>query len=140
MAVLNFTLSEDAVAAFRDVLACLNKFSDEVSLEAKKDKVSHLLSRHCKRRTPILTELYVVGPHSTQCVQVGILLLHIHHQSLLLPLPVRGKCAVSGQVLLHAVYQGMILTEIPTWILPEPHCSAVTRLHLPKPCRWRSSA
>ncbi|KXH41089.1 hypothetical protein CNYM01_04604 [Colletotrichum nymphaeae SA-01] len=39
MAVLNFTLSEDAVAAFRDVLACLNKFSDEVSLEAKKDKL-----------------------------------------------------------------------------------------------------
>ncbi|KAI3537481.1 hypothetical protein CABS03_05500 [Colletotrichum abscissum] len=39
MAILNFTLSEDAVAAFRDVLACLNKFSDEVSLEAKKDKL-----------------------------------------------------------------------------------------------------
>ncbi|WYZ39844.1 hypothetical protein EsH8_IV_000185 [Colletotrichum jinshuiense] len=39
MAILNFTLSEDAVAAFRDVLACLNKFSDDVSLEAKKDKL-----------------------------------------------------------------------------------------------------
>ncbi|KAL0931343.1 DNA repair protein rad9 [Colletotrichum truncatum] len=38
MAILNFTLSEDAVAAFRDVLTCLNKFSDEVSLEAKKDQ------------------------------------------------------------------------------------------------------
>ncbi|WDK15120.1 hypothetical protein CGRA01v4_06401 [Colletotrichum graminicola] len=39
MAVLNFTLSEDAVAAFRDVLTCMNKFSDDVSLEAKKDKL-----------------------------------------------------------------------------------------------------
>ncbi|KAK2035212.1 hypothetical protein LX32DRAFT_688854 [Colletotrichum zoysiae] len=39
MAILNFTLSEDAVAAFRDVLTCMNKFSDDVSLEAKKDKL-----------------------------------------------------------------------------------------------------
>ncbi|KAK2001176.1 hypothetical protein LX36DRAFT_737131 [Colletotrichum falcatum] len=39
MAILNFTLSEDAVAAFRDVLTCVNKFSDDVSLEAKKDKL-----------------------------------------------------------------------------------------------------
>ncbi|TDZ18750.1 DNA repair protein rad9 [Colletotrichum orbiculare MAFF 240422] len=39
MAILNFTLSEDAVLAFRDVLTCLNKFSDEVSLEAKKDQL-----------------------------------------------------------------------------------------------------
>ncbi|OLN85498.1 DNA repair protein rad9 [Colletotrichum chlorophyti] len=40
MAIVNFTLSEDAVAAFRDVLACLNKFSDDVSLEARKDKLT----------------------------------------------------------------------------------------------------
>ncbi|KAI1465238.1 Rad9-domain-containing protein [Daldinia caldariorum] len=39
MAVLNFTLSEEGVSRFRDALACLNKFSDEVSLEAKKDKL-----------------------------------------------------------------------------------------------------
>ncbi|KAF6812795.1 DNA repair protein rad9 [Colletotrichum sojae] len=39
MAILNFTLSEDAVAAFRDILACLHKFSDDVSLEAKKDQL-----------------------------------------------------------------------------------------------------
>ncbi|KAJ0376962.1 hypothetical protein COL26b_004820 [Colletotrichum chrysophilum] len=38
MAILNFTLSEDAVTALREVLTCLNKFSDEVSLEAKKDQ------------------------------------------------------------------------------------------------------
>ncbi|KAE9581833.1 DNA repair protein rad9 [Colletotrichum fructicola] len=39
MAILNFTLSEDAVTALREVLTCLNKFSDEVSLEAKKDQL-----------------------------------------------------------------------------------------------------
>lgn len=40
MAVLNFTLSEEGVSAFRDALICLNKFSDDVSLEARKDAVS----------------------------------------------------------------------------------------------------
>lgn len=39
MAVLNLTLSEDAVVALRDALICLHKFSDDVSLEAQKDKV-----------------------------------------------------------------------------------------------------
>lgn len=43
MAVLSLTLSEDAVAALRDALVCLNKFSDDVSLEAQKDKVSEAL-------------------------------------------------------------------------------------------------
>lgn len=37
MAVLNFTLSEEGVSGFRDALICLNKFSDDVSLEARKD-------------------------------------------------------------------------------------------------------
>ncbi len=39
MAILNFTLSEEGVSAFRDALICLNKFSDDVSLEARKDSV-----------------------------------------------------------------------------------------------------
>ncbi|KAI0103858.1 Rad9-domain-containing protein [Nemania sp. FL0031] len=39
MAVLKFTLSEDGVSVLRDALACLGKFSDEVSLEAKKDRL-----------------------------------------------------------------------------------------------------
>ncbi|KAM0401437.1 hypothetical protein ACHAQC_002127 [Fusarium culmorum] len=37
MPLLSFTLSEEGVAAFRDALICLNKFSDDVSLEARKD-------------------------------------------------------------------------------------------------------
>lgn len=37
MAILNFTLSEEGVSAFRDALICLSKFSDDVSLEARRD-------------------------------------------------------------------------------------------------------
>lgn len=39
MALVNFTLSEDGVGAFNDALVCVHKFSDDVSLEIKKDKV-----------------------------------------------------------------------------------------------------
>lgn len=39
MAVLNFTLSEEGVNALRDGLACLGKFSDDVTLEAKQDRL-----------------------------------------------------------------------------------------------------
>lgn len=40
MAVLNFSLNEEGVASLRDALICLNKFSDDVSLEARKDSVN----------------------------------------------------------------------------------------------------
>lgn len=39
MAVLKFTLNEEGVNVLRDALTCLGKFSDEVSLEAKKDRL-----------------------------------------------------------------------------------------------------
>lgn len=39
MALVNFTLSEEGVGAFNDALLCIHKFSDDVSLELKKDKV-----------------------------------------------------------------------------------------------------
>ncbi|KAI0480945.1 Rad9-domain-containing protein [Xylariaceae sp. FL0804] len=39
MPVVRFTLSEDGVSALRDVLSCLGKFSEEVSVEAKRDRV-----------------------------------------------------------------------------------------------------
>ncbi|PHH50988.1 DNA repair protein rad9 [Ceratocystis fimbriata CBS 114723] len=38
MSVLSFTLSDDGVSSLRDALICLNKFHDEVSLEAQRDK------------------------------------------------------------------------------------------------------
>jgi cell cycle checkpoint control protein RAD9A len=39
MVILNFTLSEEGVAVLHDALACMFKFSDDVCLEARKDKV-----------------------------------------------------------------------------------------------------
>lgn len=39
MSLVNFTLSEEGVGAFNDALACIIKFSEDVSLEFKKDKV-----------------------------------------------------------------------------------------------------
>lgn len=39
MAVLTFTLSEEGVSVFHDALACIVKFSEDVVLEARKDKV-----------------------------------------------------------------------------------------------------
>lgn len=39
MAVLKFTLNEEGVNVLREALTCLGKFSDEVALEAKKDRV-----------------------------------------------------------------------------------------------------
>lgn len=43
MVNLSFTLSEDGVGGFRDALICLNKFSDDVSLEAREDLVRRVL-------------------------------------------------------------------------------------------------
>jgi len=40
MAVLQFTLNEDAVTALHDALACMFKFSDHVCLEGRKDKLT----------------------------------------------------------------------------------------------------
>lgn len=40
MPVLRFTLSEEGVSVLRDALACLGKFSDEVTLNAKRNQVS----------------------------------------------------------------------------------------------------
>jgi cell cycle checkpoint control protein RAD9A len=42
MSVVNFTLSEEGVAILRDALTCLNKFNDDVSLEARRDKVRYI--------------------------------------------------------------------------------------------------
>ena len=42
MAVLNFTLSPEAVGKFYDALVCLGKFSENVCIEATNDKVPHI--------------------------------------------------------------------------------------------------
>lgn len=40
MAILSLTLSEEGVAVLHDALACIVKFSDDVCLEARKDKLT----------------------------------------------------------------------------------------------------
>ena len=40
MVVLSFTLNEEGVGMLHDALTCMFKFSDDVCLEAQKDKVS----------------------------------------------------------------------------------------------------
>ncbi|KAK4241866.1 hypothetical protein C8A03DRAFT_11885 [Achaetomium macrosporum] len=40
MVILNFTLSEEGVAVLHDALACMFKFSDDVCLEARMDKLT----------------------------------------------------------------------------------------------------
>lgn len=50
MALVSFTLSEEGVGAFNDALICVNKFSDDVCLEVRKDKVClHNLVLHVRR-------------------------------------------------------------------------------------------
>jgi cell cycle checkpoint control protein RAD9A len=39
MAVLNLTLSDEGVAVLHDLLVCILKFSDDVCMDARKDKV-----------------------------------------------------------------------------------------------------
>jgi hypothetical protein len=40
MAVISFNLSPEAVGRFYDSLVCLGKFSESVTIEAMKDRVS----------------------------------------------------------------------------------------------------
>jgi cell cycle checkpoint control protein RAD9A len=42
MVTVNFTLPLEATAKLHDILSCLSKFSDTVSIEARKDTVRGL--------------------------------------------------------------------------------------------------
>ncbi|KIH92697.1 hypothetical protein SPBR_03291 [Sporothrix brasiliensis 5110] len=39
MAIVSFTLTDDGVTAFQNALACILKFSEDVSLDARRDKL-----------------------------------------------------------------------------------------------------
>jgi len=39
MAIVSFTLSEEGVGALHTALSCMIKFAEDISLEARKDKV-----------------------------------------------------------------------------------------------------
>jgi cell cycle checkpoint control protein RAD9A len=87
MAVLNFTLSEEGVSAFRDALICLNKFSDDVSLEARKDSVN--LSQTIPKswlQDALLTSHVPVRFEYYKQLQVRLCQLQVCHQSVFLTL------------------------------------------------------
>lgn len=92
MALVSFTLSEDGVGAFNDALVCIHKFSDDVSLEIKKDKVGsprHGPDRSCtwaQNFTRLLTQNLnrAAGPHRAQPHQVCLRILHLRRQQVLL--------------------------------------------------------
>lgn len=44
MSTLTITLTPEAVGKLHDALLCLGKFGESVSLEARKTKVSHILT------------------------------------------------------------------------------------------------
>jgi hypothetical protein len=70
-----------------DALACMFKFSDDVCLEARKDKVRNAHSRAvlwCSLAELMLSRL--VDPHNAQHFQVGICLLLLRRQQVLLAL------------------------------------------------------
>jgi hypothetical protein len=48
MAILNFTLSPEALGKFHDALVCLGKFSEAVSIEAVHDKVGGISFIHTR--------------------------------------------------------------------------------------------
>ena len=81
MAILSFTLSEEGVSTFRDALICLNKFSDDVSLEARKDSVRNLVSFH---GTGMIGKLkrtyYLVYTHYFEQLEISVCELQIRHQ------------------------------------------------------------
>lgn len=123
MALVNFTLSEDGVSAFNDALVCIHKFSDDVSLEIKKDKVgSSLRDSHggCPwaRNIPgLLTRNLnrAAGPYRAQPHKVCLRILHIRRQQILLTLSFRGQYTVSREVLLLNIHQGPSVPALPSY-------------------------
>jgi hypothetical protein len=82
MVILNFTLSEEGVAVLHDALACMFKFSDDVCLEARKDKVDDTSDSWL--RVAGLTPLPLADPDNAQRLQVGLHLLLLRRQQILL--------------------------------------------------------
>lgn len=88
MAILTFTLSEEGVSAFRDALICLNKFSEDVSLEARKDSVSLSNQLWWWIVQNPLTVRALVHPHHNQFLQVWLRKLQVCIQPILFKVPV----------------------------------------------------
>ena len=112
MALVSFTLSEEGVGAFNDALVCIHKFSDDVSLEVKKDKVRHIVKLTIEtllyvEATRLLTSgLHLAGSHCTQPHQVCLRLLHLRREQVLLTFLIRGQRPPTREILLYHLHQG----------------------------------
>lgn len=69
MPILTFTLSEEGVSGLRDALICMNKFSDDVSLEARKDSVIYPSDLDGLQS---FFNLKIVCAHRFEHVQIGV--------------------------------------------------------------------
>ena len=88
MAILNFTLSPEALSKLHDALVCLGKFSESVSIEAVYDKVCHAM--------PLLYKLFLLmatpaRPDSSQFLQIRICFIYLGRKQVLLQVPVQGN-------------------------------------------------
>jgi len=70
MPVLNLTLAPEAVARLHDALVCLGKFSESVSIEARRDKVSTLSVNLSA------TNSHTFGSNSLFCPHLTLQILH----------------------------------------------------------------
>lgn len=95
MAILNFTLSPDALSKLHDALVCLGKFSEAVSMEAVHDKVCHVLdSLGCG----LLMEVPACSDCS-QFIQVRVCLLYLSWEQVFLQIPLqRNQRTDQGKV------------------------------------------
>lgn len=69
MVALNFTLQPEALAALHDALVCLGKFSESVSIEARRDRVGFM--PHFSGRSSAIT-FSPAFSHSSQLVQIRL--------------------------------------------------------------------
>lgn len=73
MVNLKFTLTPEASVRLHDVLVCLAKFDESVSLEARHDRVSTSQIGHNGQ----LSLFQIALGHHPQFIQVGICVFHV---------------------------------------------------------------
>lgn len=94
MALLSFTLSEEGVAAFRDALICLNKFSDDVSLEARKDSVRSTNRFEEHHLEPATYKLLIVRFDHSKYFQIRLCECQVCYDQVLLTIPLSGESSI----------------------------------------------
>jgi hypothetical protein len=66
MVVLNFTLTPEAASKIHDLLVCLGKFSDTVAIEARRERVGHIILYLSSGYPSYISHLSSLSPLSTR--------------------------------------------------------------------------